>query len=57
MLLAVLPIETSNFIHEFVQENLLPQVHNVIRSMLQDRNHCGTPQETIVNDHTATFPL
>ena len=57
VLLAVLPIETSNFIHEFVQENLLPQVHNVIRSMLQDRNHCGTPQETIVNDHTATFPL
>ena len=42
---------------EFVRENLLPQVHNVIRSMLQDRNHCGTPQETIVNDHTATFPL
>ncbi|MGM9869468.1 MAG: metallophosphoesterase family protein [Sodaliphilus sp.] len=57
VLATILPDDSANFIHEFVQENLMPQLRNILRSMLQDRNHCGTPQETIVNDRLTSLPL
>ncbi len=44
-------------IGSFMQENAMPDVENLLRSVVEDRNHCGTEREVVVDDHTATLPL
>lgn len=46
---------SNSFLHEFLSEELVPQVINVLRSMLEDRNHYHSPQEVVVDDHSAEF--
>lgn len=44
-------------IQGFIKENALPEVDNLLRSVMEDRNHCGTDREVVVDDLTATLPL
>ena len=45
----------GSMIQSFMKENAMPQFDNILRSMMEDRNHCGTPQEVVVDDMKAQF--
>lgn len=51
----VLPKGLGDMLQGFIEENAMPQLDTLLRSMLQDRNHCGTQSEVTVDDHNATF--
>ena len=50
-----LPASLGDMVEDFITENAMPMFDTQIRSMLEDRNHCGTPQEVVVDDHRASF--
>ncbi|MDO4511644.1 MAG: metallophosphoesterase [Bacteroidales bacterium] len=54
---ASLPAGIAEMVQEPLRESVMPKFHNLLRSILEDRNHCGTPQEVIVNDKTTSFKM
>ena len=44
-------------IQGFIKENALPEFDNLLRSVMEDRNHCGTDREVVVDDLATTLPL
>lgn len=55
VLASSLPASLGDMVEDFITENAMPMFDTQIRSMLEDRNHCGTPQKVVVDDHTASF--
>lgn len=51
----VLPKGVGDMLQGFIEENVLPRLHTLLCSMLEDRNHCDTPSEVTVDDLNATF--
>ena len=47
----------SSVLAEFLLEEVYPQVEPLLRSIVEDRNHCGTSREVVVDDHGVTLPL
>lgn len=52
-----LPAGIGSMVQGFLMENAMPQFDNLLRSMMEDRNHCGTPQEVVVDDLKVTFKM
>lgn len=50
---ASLPAGIGSMVEGLLDDNNV--FDSQIRSMLEDRNHCSTPQEVVVDDHTAAF--
>ena len=44
-------------ITEFLVEELFPKLEPLLKSVIEDRNQCGTRHETIVRDLNTTLPL
>lgn len=53
----VLPSGAGELVQSFMEENAMPELDNLLRSLLNDRNHCGTEQEVVVDDLNITLPL
>ncbi len=49
------PSGADEMVKGFIMENAVPRAAAVLRSALEDRNHIDTPQEVVVDDHTASF--
>lgn len=51
------PSGLGEMVQGFMQENAMPAFENLLLSIFQDRNHCGTEQEVVVNDLKVNLKL
>ncbi len=56
VLLASLP-SGGEMVRNLITESVMPEVDVLLRSLLQDINHCGEPHQTVVDDHNLEIIL
>lgn len=56
MISNMLPDE-EGFVSNFLLENLYPKLEPLLRSVIQDRNNCGTARESVTRDLNTTLEL